>query len=87
MVKDERTLEFHVSDTGIGIPDAEQARVFEKFFRANNAISLVPDGTGLGLFYAKQLVEAQGGQIWFRSKEGQGTSVYFSLPLAGEKTK
>ena len=87
VVKDERTLEFHVSDTGIGIPDAEQARVFEKFFRANNAISLVPDGTGLGLFYAKQLVEAQGGQIWFRSKEGQGTSVYFSLPLAGEKTK
>lgn len=80
-------VEFRVTDTGIGIPEAEQARVFEKFFRANNAISLMPDGTGLGLFYAKQLVEAQGGQIWFRSREGRGTSVYFSLSLVGEKAK
>lgn len=86
-LKDEQTIEFHVSDTGIGIPEAEQSRVFEKFFRANNAISSMPDGTGLGLFYAKQLVETQNGQIWFRSKEGKGTSVYFSLPFVSGKAR
>ena len=81
---DEAHLQFSVIDNGIGIPEAEQPRVFEKFFRANNAIALVPDGTGLGLFYAKQLVSSQGGEMWFRSNVGQGTSVYFTLPLAEE---
>ncbi|KKU77740.1 MAG: hypothetical protein UY03_C0010G0023 [Parcubacteria group bacterium GW2011_GWA2_47_64] len=86
-LSDEAHLQFSVIDNGIGIPDGEQPRVFEKFFRANNALSLVPDGTGLGLFYAKQLVSAQGGEMWFRSKEGQGTSVFFSLPLNDGKGK
>lgn len=76
-----RNLQFAITDNGIGIPEVEQSRVFEKFFRASSAISLQPDGTGLGLFYAKQLVEGQGGHIWFRSREGQGTSFYFTLPL------
>lgn len=75
-------VEFEVSDTGIGIPEEEQPRVFEKFFRAGNAISAVPGGTGLGLYYAKTLVEAQGGAMWFRSVPGKGTTFYFTLPVA-----
>jgi signal transduction histidine kinase len=84
-LQDDARLQFAITDNGIGVSEAEQGRVFEKFFRANNAISLVPDGTGLGLFYAKQLALAQGGEIWFRSKEGQGTTFYFTLPLAGKR--
>lgn len=56
-----------VKDTGIGIPKIEQENIFNKFFRASNAQSLEPNGSGLGLFYAKTLIEKQGGEIWFRS--------------------
>lgn len=82
-MRDVKTVEFEVSDTGIGIPEAEQPSVFGKFFRANNAISAVPDGTGLGLFYAKTLVESQGGTIWFRSAERKGATFYFTIPVVG----
>ena len=85
ITEDSTAIQLSVSDTGIGISDAEQPRVFEKFFRANNALSLVPDGTGLGLFYAKQLVESQGGHMWFRSEEGRGSTFYFTLPLVTKR--
>ncbi|MEK7212397.1 MAG: PAS domain S-box protein [Patescibacteria group bacterium] len=72
---------FSVRDTGIGIPDADKPKIFQKFFRASNAMRLLPDGSGLGLAFAKSLVEAWGGRIWFESKEKQGTIFYFSIPL------
>ncbi len=71
-----------VSDTGIGIPREEQDYIFKKFFRARNALSFRPDGSGLGLAYAKMLLEKQGGEMWFHSDEGKGTIFFISLPIA-----
>ena len=70
-----------VSDTGIGIPRADQDRVFEKLHRATNALRLVADGTGLGLYVVKSIVERAGGKISFESAEGQGTTFNVSLPF------
>jgi signal transduction histidine kinase len=74
-------VECSIADTGVGIPADEQGRVFEKFFRSSNAVKIQTDGTGLGLFIARALVEAQKGKIWFDSQEGKGTSFYFTLPV------
>lgn len=73
-----------VIDTGIGIPDEAQARLFEEFYRAPNARAHVKEGTGLGLAIAKSLVARLGGQIGARSKLGEGTEfvVIFPLPAA-----
>jgi PAS domain S-box-containing protein len=68
-----------VSDTGRGIPESEQARMFERFFRSS-ATSDVP-GTGLGLTIVRAIVEGHGGSIAFESTEGEGTTFTFSLPL------
>lgn len=67
-------------DKGIGIPLYQQHRVFEKFFRADNVIT-VGSGTGLGLYIARYIIEGHGGKMWFESKENKGTTVYFSLPI------
>ncbi|MDP3779540.1 MAG: ATP-binding protein [bacterium] len=69
-----------VEDTGIGIPRDQQADIFGKFFRAYNAVSLHPNGTGLGLFYAKALVKRQGGALWFHSEENKGSQFFFTMP-------
>lgn len=74
-------VKLSVADTGIGIPKAEQKKIFEKFFRGTKVIKIAPDGTGLGLFIAKSLVEAMGGKISFSSAENKGTTFYFTLPL------
>lgn len=72
---------FSIKDTGIGIPVSEQTKVFSKFFRAENAQKLVPEGIGLSLYIAKNVIEAHGGKIWFESEEGRGTTFYFTLPI------
>jgi len=76
-----KEIEFSIKDTGIGIPRDQQKRVFTKFFRGKNAIRIETEGTGLGLFITKNIIEAHGGKIWFRSKEGKGTIFYFTLPV------
>lgn len=78
---DKFNLEVMVKDTGIGIPQDQQKRIFDKFFRANNAARLETEGTGLGLFICKNIIEAHSGKIWFESKENQGTAFWFSLPI------
>lgn len=70
-----------VADTGIGIPEAEQGRIFERFYRVDAARSREAGGTGLGLAIARHIVEAHGGRIWVESTVGQGSKFHFSIPL------
>ena len=70
-----------VKDTGVGIPKDQQARLFSKFFRGANVVRMDTEGTGLGLFITKNIVEAHGGKISFESEEGKGTTFYISLPV------
>jgi len=72
---------FEVSDTGIGIPKEDQDTIFEKFTRGSNAQTVKTDGTGLGLYITKQMVELLGGKIWFESEEDKGTSFFIKLPI------
>ena len=72
---------FTVSDTGIGIPTADQPRIFERFYRVDAARSREAGGTGLGLAIAKHLIEVHGGRIWVESEVGAGSRFYFSVPL------
>jgi len=75
---------FGVQDQGIGIPKDQQAQIFNKFFRASNASLKHSDGTGLGLYIAREIIRAHGGEMWFESTEGQGTDFLFSLPIASK---
>ena len=70
-----------VADTGIGIPRADQPRIFERFYRVDVARSREAGGTGLGLSIAKHLVEAHGGRLWVESEVGQGSRFHFSVPI------
>lgn len=72
---------FTVSDTGIGIPTADQPRIFERFYRVDAARSREAGGTGLGLAIAKHLIEVHGGRIWVESEVGVGSRFHFSVPL------
>ena len=69
-----------VSDEGIGIPVEEQARIFERFYRVDDALSRRTAGSGLGLYLAKAVIDAHGGRIWVESAPGHGASFSFALP-------
>ena len=76
-------LLFNVSDNGPGIPENEQERIFEAFYRVRNVFARRSAGSGLGLSIVKHLVELHGGSIWVESKVGEGSSFFFTLPLKG----
>lgn len=78
---DHQNLRLMVSDTGIGVPVTEQKKLFTKFYRAQNAQAIRPDGTGLGLYLAKKVIEDQGGRVVFSSVEGQGSTFGFEFPI------
>jgi signal transduction histidine kinase len=78
-------VQFQVSDTGIGIPEEDTARLFTEFFRAENAKALAEEGTGLGLVIVKEIVDFLGGSISVRSKVGEGTTFTCLLPVAPEQ--
>jgi signal transduction histidine kinase len=77
------TVSIEVSDTGIGVPEAERERLFERFFRSQTALERQIQGTGLGLHISKAIVEAHGGRIGVDSNEGAGTTFVVDLPVAG----
>jgi signal transduction histidine kinase len=76
-----KSLEVIVKDNGIGIPESEQGKMFERFSRGSNTTKLDPGGgSGLGLYIAKAVVEQGGGRIWFESKENEGTTFHTTYP-------
>ena len=77
-------IEVKVSDTGVGIPKDDIAKLFSKFFRAANVIHLQTDGSGLGLFIVKSIIMRHGGQIWVDSVEGKGTTFTVVVPVIAE---
>lgn len=78
-------MKVSVKDSGIGIPEKQKIGIFNKFFRADNALKARTDGSGLGLFVAKSIIEKHNGEIGFDSKEGEGTTFYFTIPFAEVK--
>lgn len=75
-------LVLEIKDNGVGIPEEQLKKVFNKFFRSDNAARYQTDGTGLGLYIAKNIIEQLDGKIWFESIENVGSVFSFSLPLA-----
>ena len=72
-----------ITDTGWGIPKNEQGKIFQKFYRGSNVVKKVFEGTGLGLYLVKSIIEASRGKIWFKSQKNKGTTFWFSLPASG----
>jgi len=78
---DKGFLRIMVRDNGIGIPAADQDKIFQRFSRGSNSTRMDPGGgSGLGLYIAKAVIEQAGGRIWFESKENEGTTFYATLP-------
>lgn len=74
-----------MSDTGYGIPKSQQDKIFSKLFRADNVIGKDTEGTGLGLYIAKSIVDQAGGRLWFESEENEGTTFHLLLPIGKAK--
>lgn len=72
---------FSIKDNGVGIPAEQHNRIFDKFFRSDNIVKYQTEGTGLGLYIAKNIIEQLNGKIWFDSAEGLGSIFSFSVPL------
>ena len=76
-------IRFRIEDQGLGIPPAEQARIFEKFFRLDPNLTRGVGGTGLGLYISRELVNRMHGRIWVASDGRRGSTFTFDLPVAG----
>ena len=81
-IKEFDKLQISIHDTGIGISTENEDKIFEKFFRAKNATKISYTGTGLGLYNSKKIIEKHGGDMWFESKENEGSTFYFTVPIA-----
>jgi signal transduction histidine kinase/DNA-binding response OmpR family regulator len=81
MGRDGKSVRWEVKDSGIGIPKASHGRLFEKFYRADNVAAMETEGTGLGLYLVRLIMEQLGGRVWCESEEGRGSTFFFNLPL------
>ncbi|MFT4532147.1 MAG: two-component system sensor histidine kinase VicK [Candidatus Saccharimonadales bacterium] len=77
---DENVVQFHIADTGPGIPKEDVGHLFQKFYRVDNSTTRVIGGTGLGLFICQKIVELYSGKIWVESTPGEGSTFYINLP-------
>jgi len=84
---DKRNVLLKISDTGYGIPKNQQDKIFTKLFRADNVREKDTEGTGLGLYIVKSIMEHSGGRVWFESAQDKGTTFFASLPLEGMQKK
>jgi len=82
-----KNILIEVSDNGIGIPESEKDKLFNKLFRGETARKLDPDGTGLGLYIVKAILDHSNAKIWFDSVINQGTTFYVTIPKSGMITK
>jgi len=73
-----------VSDQGVGLRPGQQEMIFDRFYRADNALTRETQGVGLGLYIVRSIIEAHGGRIWAESEPGEGTTFTFELPLSRE---
>lgn len=76
-------IRIEVADTGYGIPESQKSKIFTKLFRADNVTVKAIEGTGLGLYIVKSIIDNSGGRIWFESEENKGTTFFIELPLSG----
>ena len=79
--KTDKNIYFEIKDFGVGIPEQDQKYIFQRFFRSKNIMKYQPQGTGLGLYIAKGIIEKLGGKIGFKSEEEKGSTFWFTIPL------
>jgi len=81
-----REVQVDIEDTGVGIAEKDQERVFDRFYRGDDPLVLATPGTGLGLAIVKQLVEMHDGRVWMKSEgiSGKGSTFSFTLPIYDE---
>jgi signal transduction histidine kinase len=87
LIKKGSNVEISVADTGYGIPEAAKHKIFEKLYRADNVREKETEGTGLGLYIVKNIVDQDSGKVWFESEENKGSIFHISLPLKGMNKK
>ncbi len=85
IAKQDNNVIISVKDNGIGIPKEEIPKLFKKFSRASNARDMYTDGSGLGLFTVKEIIEGHGGKVWLNSELNKGSTFYISLPIQTDK--
>lgn len=85
IIKKKEKLEVSIKDTGIGISDEGQDKIFQKFYRDSLAVKKESIGSGIGLFTSKTIIEKHKGEIWFESIEEEGTTFFFTLPISTDE--
>jgi signal transduction histidine kinase len=77
-------VQVDVADTGIGVPEQDRDKIFNRFYRTSQTLVSEQSGTGLGLAIVKSLIELHGGKVWLQSEVGKGSVFSFTLPLEDE---
>jgi PAS domain S-box-containing protein len=87
IAREKECLRWEIKDSGIGIPKVDLGKLFQKFYRARNAVAVETEGTGLGLYLVRLIVERFGGKTWCESEEGKGSTFTFTLPYTAKEVE